>query len=116
MDQLKVTDQAGHTLFIEPNIVAAMAAAGINITGISTHDGEYTFRGKTVKYCYTAILYEFQWKSRGNYIWSKTLHGGTERVEAQLCDIIDTVIDVRKILEDPNDQGNYRYLFNLIKR
>lgn len=88
---------------------ARLAAASINILSATpiyrdNDIGGYIFN------------YEYQWKSRGNYIWSK------DSFIAEDCYlyldsnflyndvILDRVKKIRDVLEDPGDRGKYTYL------
>lgn len=92
----------------EAQVTALLAAASINILSIT----ETIMDGGGCGYI---INYEFQWKSRGNYIWSKSSYIINNYYEvspniAYAPVILDRVMRIRDILEDPNDRGKYYYL------
>lgn len=121
------------------SLEAAIAGAGINLLSINkiseTHnDDNYDF--VTV-----AVAFEFQWRSKGNYIWSKTCRLYTlsdlssnftdENDDSGLSiwqnddllpvtaldfqpmfdDIILKVMEARDQLESPDNRGRYAYAF-----
>lgn len=94
-------------IYKEQNIVAALAAAGINITSVSLamSDGEYGGWSKGWMVCY-----KFQWRSYGNYIWSDSVRYGEQSLSATLYNIYTMVKELREQLEDPTARGKYRYL------
>lgn len=87
--------------------VAELASAGINILSIQSLSN---------KKC--LIIYEFQWKSRNNYIWSKVFGSYEINGADSISDnIIRDVIIARDELERNNElpgynngRGNYYYL------
>ena len=79
---------------------AETAAAGINILGATVDDTTGS----------VLINYEFQWRNRGNYTWSKSIIGFDGFNSPQvLRRIYDEVRSMRDTLEDPDDRGRYYY-------
>lgn len=97
----------GNKIYNWEKIVAALAAAGINITNVSLamSDGEYNGWSKGWMVCY-----KFQWRSYGNYIWSDSVEYGEQSLSATLYNIYIMVKELRKQLEAPTARGKYRYL------
>lgn len=54
----------------EINLAAVVASAGVNINSVTPV--EITDNGDGYNFVSFMVCYEFQWKSRGNYIWNKT--------------------------------------------
>lgn len=93
---------------VEAAVMAILAAASINILSIT----EVVIEGSGCGYI---INYEYQWKSRGNYIWNKNSYVACGDYElnpntAYGPIIIDRVKRARNLLEDPNDRGKYTYI------
>lgn len=90
---------------------ARLAAASINILSTTP-----IYRDNDV--CGYVFNYEYQWKSRGNYIWSKDsfiaedcyLYLNSNFLYNDV--ILDRVKRIRDVLEDPGDRGKYTYLEN----
>ena len=88
---------------------ARLAAASINILSVTPIYKEDDI-------CGYIFNYEYQWKSRGNYIWSKDsfiaedyyLYLDSNFLYNNV--ILDRVKRIRDILEDPDDRGKYNYL------
>lgn len=97
----------GNKIYNWEKIVAALAAAGINITNVSLamSDGEYNGWSKGYVVCY-----KFQWRSHGNYIWSDSVAYGERNLSEILYEIYTTVKRLRGQLEEPAVRGKYRYL------
>lgn len=95
----------------EASVTAALAATGVNILGVTRGQScvkDSTF-GEHYRDYYT-INFEFQWRSRGNYIWSKTTHTTDNGLTEGKIEIYNLVRSLRDQLEDPRDRGKYRYL------
>ena len=88
---------------------ARLAAASINILSVTPIYKEDDIYGYIFNY-------EYQWKSRGNYIWSKDsfiaedyyLYLDSNFLYNNV--ILNRVKRIRDILEDPDDRGKYNYL------
>lgn len=121
------------------SLVAAVASAGIHITSVTPL--QVVDNGGGYEFINLAVCYEFQWKSRGNYIWNKTcsvytvdnmssqLNSENEKkglkthsiyndlpvdcidFELVMEDVICKVMEARDQLEDPDDRGRYAYKF-----
>lgn len=105
------------------SLAAALAGAAIHILTITPVQGEEGTNS-------FIITFEFQYKSRGNYVWGSSVHtapahivippadtsvfkiGGWRPITAkELCGpIIAKAVEARSVLEDPDDQGRYNYL------
>lgn len=96
------TSLNGRREYKHKNIMAALAAAGINITSTSLAASDSNTN--------VTICYKFQWRSYGNYIWSDSMETGGRDVDAVLYRIYESVKEYRKRLEDPEARGRYRYL------
>lgn len=99
---------------LEAKSEAALAGASINILSVTPIYRE----GDSCGYIFN---YEYQWKSRGNYIWSKgsfIAEGCYLWIEPNMFYnyvILDRVKKMRDILEDPDDRGKYTYLDGAVK-
>lgn len=88
---------------------AALAAASINILSVTPVYKENDSFGYIFNY-------EYQWKSRGNYVWSKgsfITEGCYLFLDPNVFYnyvILERVKKIRDILEEPDDRGVYRYL------
>lgn len=121
------------------SLVAAVASAGIHITSVTPL--QVVDNGDGYEFINLAVCYEFQWKSRGNYIWNKacsvyTVDNMSSSLNKQnekegmssyqvnsdlpikgvdfnlvLDDIIREVMEARDQLEDPEDRGRYAYKY-----
>jgi len=87
-------------------LTEALAAAGVNITGVTR--GQW-YDGKKYTDTYM-VMFEFQWRSYGNYIWSKSMYCGLNDMGKNLYEIYHRVKKMRSDLEDPENKGKYRYL------
>jgi hypothetical protein len=102
------------------SLEAALAGAAIHILSITPIMGEDGTR------C-LIITFEFQYKSRGNYVWGNSVHMVPAEVmekhpdrafpsyrdptpEEIVAPLIDKAIAARQVLEDPKDPGRYNYL------
>ena len=105
------------------SLEAALAGAAIHILTITPVQGE----GSTDSF---VITFEFQYKSRGNYVWGSSVYTAPAHIATppadtsvfkisgwrpitakELCGpIITKTVEARSILEDPDDQGRYNYL------
>lgn len=87
-------------------LTEALAAAGVHITGVTR--GQW-YDGKKYTDTYM-VMFEFQWRSYGNYIWSKSMYCGANDMGKNMYEIYRMVKKMRNDLEDPENKGKYRYL------
>ena len=89
------------------SLEAALAGAAIHILDITPIQAD----GTTTN---LAVTFEFQYKSRGNYVWGNSVHISPDYMlsepDSLVAPIIDKVVQAREILEDPKDPGRYNYL------
>lgn len=99
-------------------LTAALAAAGIRILEVTVNpqpakarntSGTVDLRTAQGAVSYI-VVFEFQWRSRGNYIWSRQAYTGDIFFFRTLHDIYRLVRKMRDILESPLSRGCYRYL------
>lgn len=107
-DEFFYTITNGHRIYSHVRLAAACAAAGIHINGVTR--GQW-YNEKDHHYVDRYIVqYEWQWRSRGNYIWSKSVYMGENDFDDCLYNIYQLVRKMRDKLEDPAVRGKYRYL------
>lgn len=93
------------TITTTASVEAALAGAAIHILNITPIQAD----GTTTN---LVVTFEFQYKSRGNYVWGNSVHidYAVDEPGSLVVPIIDKVVQAREILEDPKDPGRYNYL------
>lgn len=88
------------------SLEAAMAGAAIHILDTTPIQAD----GTTTN---LVITFEFQYKSRGNYVWGNSIYISPDYMLSEpdklVAPIIKKVIRARSMLEDPKDPGRYNY-------
>lgn len=101
-------DKRTNSLSTDAALFAQLAKAGINILSASQlyNEGAWGY----------IVNYEFQWRSRGNYIWSKSVaffEGYDTYVSPNTyvsITLYRLVKMMRELMEDKSDKGKYDYI------